>query len=138
MPSLTASHPFGLEAHESVPAIFLRILLHCGVLAGVGLAVMLWGVSEPAVAIGTLLVLSAAVSFGICRAYPRWTMRRCVLLAARIGCSVAAAAAVVQVAGGAGALLVTLCVVISPGALSAVREAGRWLLRARRSTVGRR
>ena len=121
MPPLTLSHPFGAEAQESVPVIFWRVILHCGVVAGLGLAVMLWGVREVAVAIGALMLLSFLVSLVVCQVEPRWTPVRGTWFATRVGVYTAAAGSVVQLGGWSGFLLVALCVVLTPATRRSLR-----------------
>lgn len=121
MPSLTVSQPFGADARESVPAIFWRVILHCGVLAGLGLALMLWGVKELGVAIGALMFLAFAVSLVVHQVEPRWTPIRGTTFATRMGIYAAAAAAVVELGGIPGLVLVAMCVLLTP----AVHRFGR-------------
>ena len=131
MQSLTLPHPFWAEARDSVGAIFWRCILRCGVLVGFGCAVMLWGVRQPLAAIGSL-VLVATIASGVVRQYDaRWTVARCALLAVRVGVLVASAAAVVEIADTAGALLVVLCVALTPAVRQAARTLARRLLHLR-------
>ena len=123
MPSLTVSHPFGADARESVPAIFWHVILHCGVLAGLALALMLWGVREVGVAIGALMFLSFVVSLVVSQVEPRWTPIRGTTFATRIGIYAAAAAAVVELGGASGLLLVAMCVLLTPAVHRLFRRA---------------
>lgn len=133
MQSLTLAHPFWAEAHESVPAIFWRLILRCGVVLGLACALMLWGVREPVVAIGSLVLVSAFASVVARRLDSRWTVARCVLLAGRTGVYLASSAAIVEIAQAAGVLLVTLCLALTPSVRRACGDLGRYLLHVRRT-----
>jgi hypothetical protein len=137
VPSLTRSHPFGAGTQESVPAIFWRTILHCGVLAGLGLALMLWGVRELAVAIGALVLISSLVSAVVGHVEGGWSALRGAVLAARVGAYAAAAAAVGTIAGAAGWLLVAICLLLTPAVRSAPPHVVRRVVNARRAAPRR-
>ena len=126
MRSPNRSGPFHPLPADSVPALFWRVLLRCGVLAGSACAVMLWGLRQPLIAIGTLVavaVIVAVPTHGLAAA--PW-VGRAAGLAARGGVTIASAAAVVALAGTAGLVLVGLCLVLTPSVRAAVGAAWRW------------
>ena len=122
MSSLTVSHPFGAEARESVPVIFWGIILHCGVLVSLGLALMLWGVSVVGVAICSMMLCSFLVSLVVYQVEPQWTPFRGTWFTTRVAVYGAAAGAVVELGGWSGLLLVALCVGLTPGVQRVARR----------------
>jgi hypothetical protein len=131
--SQTLPHPFWAEQHESVGAIFWRVLLRCGVLAGLACAFMLWGVG-PAVIVGGTLLLATVYSALVARLFrPSWSVRRSIVLAVRTAASLTAALAVITIADAAGALLVALALALTPSVRRAARDVARrsWASRPR-------
>jgi hypothetical protein len=129
--SQTLPHPFWAEQHESVSAIFWRVLLRCGVLAGLACAFMLWGVGPAVIVAGTLL-LATVYSALVARLFrPHWSVRRTIVLAARTAASLTAALAVITIADAAGALLVALALGLTPSVRRTARDLGRWSWAAR-------
>jgi hypothetical protein len=135
--SQTLSHPFWSGQHESVGAIFWRVLLRCGVAAGLACAFLLWGVTLAAVVAGTML-LSAVYTVLVAGLFrPHLVVGRSVLVAARAALSLTAAVAVITIAHTAGALLVALCLGVTPSVRRAASSAGSWARHPRRLTPGR-
>lgn len=128
MQSQTLPHPFWAEQHESVGAIFWRVILRCGILAGLACAFMLWGVGSAAIVAGTLL-LATVYSALVARLFrPHWSVRHTVLLAVRTAASITAALAVITIADAAGALLVMVALALTPSVRHATTDLARWFL----------
>jgi hypothetical protein len=134
----TLPHPFWAEQHESVSAIFWRVLLRCGVLAGLACAFMLWGVG-PAIIVGGTLLLASVYSALVARLFrPNCPVRRTIGLAVRIAASLMAALAVITIAGVPGTLLVALALVVTPSVRRAAGDLARRSWAATRSRAPRR
>lgn len=138
MQSQTLSHPFWSEQHESVGAIFWRVILRCGVGAGIACAFMLWGVTLAAVVAGTLLLSSvyAVLVAGLFR--PHLAVGRSVVVAARVALSLTAAVAVITIANIAGTLLVAVCLGLTPSVRRTARDVAGWARHPRRLAPRRR
>ena len=132
MQSQTLSHPFWAGQHESVGAIFWRVILRCGVAAGLACAFLLWGVTLAAVVAGTLLMATVytVLVAGLFR--PHWPVGRSVVRAARSALSLTAAVAVITIAHTAGALLVAVCLALTPSVRRTTGDLLRWARHPRR------
>ncbi len=133
MRSPIRSEPFQPLQDESVSTLFWRVLLRCGVLAGFGCGVMLWGLRGPLIAIGTLVALTVIVAVTVQSLPGVPSVGRAAWLAARAGVAVTAAGAVVQLAGLSGLVLVALSIVLTPGARAGLRRAWDWCVDLRGS-----
>lgn len=124
----TLSHPFWAEQHESVGAIFWRVILRCGVLAGLACSFLLWGTTQA-------LTFAASVLLGTVYAalvgrlfHPEWRITWSVRVGVRVASYLTAAGAVITVADEAGLLLVVLCLVLTPSVRSGSRDAAAWVV----------
>jgi hypothetical protein len=120
------SEPFQPLPDESVPALFWQVLLRCGVLAGFGCGVMLWGLRGPLIAIGTLVAVTVIVAVTAHSLPGVPSVGRAAWLAARSGVTLTAAGAVVQLAGLAGLVVVVLSIVLTPAARTGLRRVWDW------------
>jgi hypothetical protein len=127
------SEPFQPLPDESVSALFWRVLLRCGVLAGFGCAVMLWGLRGPLIAIGTLVAVTIIVTVSAHGLPGVPSVARAAWLASRAGVAATAAGAVVQLAGLSGLVVVVLSIVLTPAARVALRRAWDWCVDLRGS-----
>jgi hypothetical protein len=135
--SQTLSHPFWSGQSESVGAIFWRVLLRCGVAAGLACAFLLWGVTLAVLVAGTVLLSAvyAVLVAGLFR--PQLAVGRSVVLAARAALCLTAAVAVIAIAHTPGALLVALCLGLTPSVRRNARSVAAWARHPRRLTSKR-
>ena len=92
-------------------ALFWRVLLRCGVLAGLGCGVMLWGLRGPLIAIGTLVAVTVIVAVSAHGLPGVPSAGRAAWLAALTGVAAHGAGAVIQLAGLSGLVVAVLSIV---------------------------
>ena len=133
MRSPIRSEPFQPLQDESVSRLFWRVLLRCGVLAGFGCALMLWGLRGPLIAIGTLVAVTVIVAVAAFSLPGVPSVGRAAWLAARTGVALTAAAAVVQLAGLSGLVVVLLSILLTSAARAGLRRVWDWCVDLRGS-----
>jgi hypothetical protein len=127
------SEPFQPLPDESVSALFWRVLLRCGVLAGLGCGVMLWGLRGPLIAIGTLVAVTVIVAVSAHGLPGVPSAGRAAWLAALTGVALTAAGAVIQLAGLSGLVVVVLSIVLTSAARARLRRVWDWCVDLRDS-----
>ena len=133
MRSPIRSEPFQPLPDESVSALFWRVLLRCGVLAGFGCGVMLWGLRGPLIAIGTLVAVTVIVAVAAHSLPGVPSVGQAAWRAALAGVAATAAGAVVELAGLSGLVLVVLSIVLTSTARSGLRRVWNWCVDLRDS-----
>lgn len=133
MRSPSRSEPLQPLPSESVPALFWRVLLRCGVLAGFACGVMLWGLRPSLAAIGMLVAVTVIVAVAAHGLPGVPSVGRAAWLAAGAGVAATAAGAVVELAALPGLVLVVLSIVLTPAARAGLRRAWDWCVTLRDS-----